>query len=94
MEFAFYKKLVLQHVLEKLSDVEHVFLGRAGEDKDVIDVDEDEPVQHVTENIINQSLEISRGVDKVKGHDQELVVATGHVEGRLPLIPLPYPHRW
>jgi hypothetical protein len=46
MEFAllcFYKKLVLQEALENMSDV---FFDGAGEDKNVIEVDEDEPVQH------------------------------------------------
>ena len=38
--------------MKNLSDVEHMFLGGAGEDKDVINVDKDEPVQHVTENIM------------------------------------------
>jgi hypothetical protein len=30
--------------LQKLSDVEHMFLGGVGEEEDVIEVDEDEPV--------------------------------------------------
>jgi hypothetical protein len=47
--FCFYVKLVLQEALENLLDVEHVFLGGAGEDQDVIEVDEDEPVHHVEE---------------------------------------------
>lgn len=64
MELAFLcldKQLVLQEALKNLSDVEHMFLGEAGEDKDVINIDEGKPVQHVTENIIYQSLEHSRG---------------------------------
>jgi signal transduction histidine kinase len=71
----FYKKLDLQEALENLPDVDHMFLGGAGEDKDVIKVDKDELVQHVMENIINQSLEHSRGVGKVKWHDQILIVS-------------------
>jgi hypothetical protein len=77
--------------LENLSDVEHMFFGGAGED--VIQVDEDEPVRHVMENIINQSLEHSRGVGKAKWHDQILLVIVGHIEGSLPLVPFPYPHQ-
>ena len=45
--FRFHKKLVLQVALENLLDEEHVFLGRAREDEDVIAGDE--PVQHVAE---------------------------------------------
>ena len=41
------KQLILQKALKKLPDMEHVFLGGTGEDKDVINVEEDEPVQHV-----------------------------------------------
>jgi hypothetical protein len=32
----FYKQLVLQEVLENLSDVERMYFGGAGEDEDVI----------------------------------------------------------
>jgi hypothetical protein len=91
--FRLKKQLVLQKALENLSDVELVFLGGAGENEDVINVAEDEPVQHVTENIIHQSLEHGRGVGEAKVHDQIFVVATGHVEGGLPLFPLSYPHQ-
>ena len=69
-----------------------MFWGGAGEDEDVIEVDKDEPVQHVTENIIDQSLEHSRGCltnGKAKWHDQILVVTAGRVEAGLPLVPFP-----
>ena len=41
-------------------------MGGAGEDEDVIEIEEDKPVQHVAENIINQSLEHIRDVGKAK----------------------------
>ena len=63
-----------------------MFLGETGEDEDVINVDEDEPVQHVAENIIYQSLEHRRGVAEDKKHDQLLVVAACRVVGGLPLV--------
>ena len=53
--FCFHNKLVLQEALENLSEVEHLFLDRAGENEDVVEADEDELVQHVPENIIHQS---------------------------------------
>ena len=89
----FYKQLVLQKASENLSDVEHMFFGGAGEDEDVIEVDKDEPVHHVTENIINQSLEHSRGVGKAKWHDQILVVTAGCIEDSLPFVPFLYLHQ-
>jgi hypothetical protein len=88
-----HKQLILQKKLKDLPDVEHVFLRGAGEDEDVINVDEDKPFKHVAENIIHQSLEHSRGVGEAKWHDQILIVAAGCVEGGLLLIPLPYPHQ-
>ena len=92
MEFAvlcFYRKLLGESVGESVG--RGVFLGGAGEDEDVIEV-EDDPVQHVMENIINQSLE-HRGVGKAKGYDQVLIVATGRVEGSLPFVTFPYLHQ-
>jgi hypothetical protein len=68
-------------------------LSGTGEDEDVILVEIDEPVQHVAENIIDQSLDHSRGVGKAKWHDQILIVTAGRVEGVLPLVPFPYLHQ-
>jgi hypothetical protein len=51
---------LVQEALENLSDLEHVFLGRVGENEDAVKVDEDKPVQHVAENIIHSSLEHSQ----------------------------------
>lgn len=66
--------------MENLSDVEHIFLAGTGEDED-----KDKPVQHVPENVIDQTLEHSRGIGKAKWHEQILVMTTGRVEGGLPL---------
>ena len=58
MEFVFLcfdEQLVLQKKLEDLSDMSDMFLS-----EDVIEVDEHEPVQHVTENVFNQGLEHTR----------------------------------
>jgi hypothetical protein len=51
----FTKKLVFKEVLKNLSDVEHVFLGGAGEDEDVVKVDEDESFQHVTRTLLTRA---------------------------------------
>ena len=83
----------LQNALEILLDMEHVFLEGAGEDKDVIKVDEDKPIQHVTDNIIHQNVDHSRGVGDAKVHEQILLVGAGRVESSLPLVPLSYPHQ-
>lgn len=46
--------------------MEDMFLSRAGKHEDVIEVDEHKLVQHVTENIVNQSLDHSRSVGSVR----------------------------
>ena len=51
----YYKQLVLQEALKNLSDVDHMFLGGAGEDEDVIMVDKNKLVQHVAENVNHQT---------------------------------------
>jgi hypothetical protein len=92
MEFAFFRfdeKLVLQKTLENLSDMEDMYLSRVGKDKDVIKVDEYEPVQHVPE----QGLEHSRSVGQSEWHHQVFVVHASHVKGGLPLIPFLYPYQ-
>ena len=74
--FRLNEQLFLQKALVNLPDMEHVLLGGAGEGKDVINVDEDKPVRHVTENVRHPSLEHGRGVGETKGHDQISIVAT------------------
>ncbi len=64
-----------------------VLLG-PGVNKDVVQVDEDMFVEHVTEHVIDEGLEDGRGISEAKGHDKVFVMPGGHVEGRLPLVPL------
>jgi hypothetical protein len=63
-----HKQLILQKALKDLPGMEHMFLRGAGEDEVVLNVDQDEPVQHVVENIIHQSMEHRRGIGEAKGH--------------------------
>ena len=68
-----------------------MFLLGAGEDQNVIKVDEDELVEHVPEHVIHQRLENSRSVGEAEGHHQVLVVTSGGIERCLPLVPLADP---
>ena len=43
-----------------------LFLG-LGKDEDVIQLDEDEAVEHVPEHVIHQSLEDGRGIGEAEG---------------------------
>ena len=58
------------------------------EDQNVIEVDEDKLVEHVSEHIVNQGLENSRGIGEAEGHYQVLMMPRRSVKGRFPLISL------
>ena len=60
-----------------------------GKNQDVVEIDENLPVEHVAEYVIDQGLEDSRRIGEAEWHDQILVVACRGVEGGLPLISLP-----
>ena len=66
-----------------------VLLHGSREDKDVVDVNKHGAVQHVPEDIVDQGLEDSGGVDESEGYNQVLKVAQRCVERGLPLVSLP-----
>ena len=68
-----------------------MFVLGPGEDQDIIEVDENELVKHVSENVVNKSLEDGRSIGEAKRHHQVLVVAGGGVERHLPFISLSDP---
>ncbi len=65
-----------------------MFRGGLGEDQDVIQIDENEPVDHVTEDVVDQGLEHSRSVGQPAGHNQVFKVSKGGVEGCFPFVSL------
>jgi hypothetical protein len=67
----------------------------AGEEEDIVEVDEHEPVQHVTENIVNWAWNTAEALVRPNGqtNNQIFLVSFGHVEGCLLLVPFPYPHQ-
>lgn len=71
----------------------NVFLSQAGKNKDVIEVDEHEPIQHITENVVNQGLEHSSSVGQSEWHHQVFVLPASHVKGSLPLVPFLCPYQ-
>jgi hypothetical protein len=73
--------------------LENMFLSQAGKDKDVVEVDEHELVQHIPENVIDQGLEHSRSIGQTKRHHQVFIVSASSVEGCLPLVTFPYPYQ-
>ena len=65
----FYKESVLVESFQNQADMMGVFLHSAGVDKDVVEVDENEPVKHVTKNVIHEVLEDCMGIGESEGHD-------------------------
>ena len=59
-----------------------------GEDKDVIEVDNDTDVQKVLEDVVHEPLKCSRGVGESKRHQKPLKGFISCMERGLPLIAL------
>ena len=59
---------MIQKGVKNSLDVVVVLLPGLGEDQDVVQVDEDEPVEHVPNNIIYEALEDGKGVGKPEQH--------------------------
>ncbi len=60
----------------------------SGEDEDVIHVDEDEVVEHVSEHVIDQGLEDSRSTGEAEAHYEVFIMPHGGVECCLSLVAL------
>ena len=71
---SFNKQGVLKEALEDGLDMVNVFISGLGEDENVIQVDKDEPVEHVSKNVVYQDLEDGEGVGETEWHDEVLVV--------------------
>ncbi len=66
--FSLYIQLVFQEALESLAYMLLMFRRELGEDQHAVQIDENKPVDPVTENVVNQGLEHSRSVGQTKGH--------------------------
>ena len=58
----------VQEDAEDRSDVSNMLLLVTRKNQDIIQVDEDKLVQHIPEQVVDQSLEDSWGVGQTKGH--------------------------
>ncbi len=56
-------------------------------DEDVIDIEQDEPMQILSEHLMHEILEYGGGVDKAIRHNQIFIVASRFYEGGFPLVP-------
>ena len=65
-----------------------MFLQAFGENKDVVQVNENKLVYHILENAVNKTLEDSRSIRYAKRHHQVLPFTRRSVKCCLPFIPL------
>ena len=83
-----HKQPVLQKSVEYLTDVVSMFLGSPGKHQDVVEVHDDKGVQEISQHVVDQGLENSRGVSQTERDDEVLKVSQVSVKPRLPFIPL------
>src|SRR5467141_3628725 len=62
-----------------------IFKG-IGEDEDIIEVDHYEDISHISEYVIHEGLERSRGIGESHGHNQEFERAISGAKCCLPLM--------
>ena len=85
--------MVLQEALEHLVDVTLVRPSVLGENKDVVQINENELVYHISQDVVHQGLEDGRHVREAERHDEVLPVPRRRVEGRLPFVAFLNPHQ-
>ena len=68
------EQVVLQQALDDAADMLDVLLHSPGKKQDVVQVQNDEHVQHVHQDIIHHCLEDGWGIGETKRHDKVLVV--------------------
>ena len=82
----FYIQGILQEALKDGLDMMDVLLLGPGEDEDVIEINKDISIEHVSEHIIYHCLEDGKGIGQAERHYELLVVSSWSAECRLPLL--------
>ena len=67
--------------------VDMLFAG-LGKNEDVVQIDENIFVNHVSEEVVDQGLENCWGIGEVEWHHQIFIKSGGRVKSSLPFIPL------
>ena len=78
-------------MLEHSPDMMDMLMQSLREDQNVIEIDEDKLVEHVSEHVLKQGLKNSRGIGEAEGHYQVLVMPRRSVKCRFPFISLSDP---
>lgn len=66
----------------------NVFIQALRENQDIIKVNKNKMIRHVSQNIIDQSLKCCRGIGKTKGHDTVFKMSKVSVESGFPFVTL------
>ncbi len=64
-----------------------------GEDQDVVEVNKDNPINHISVHVVYACLEDRRDVGKAERYDQIFKKPSRGVKGGLPFVPLPNPNQ-
>lgn len=66
-----------------------MFLHGVRIDQDIVDIDNHESVEHISEDVVDECLEDGGTVDEPERHNKVFVVPSSCGEGSFPFIPLP-----
>jgi hypothetical protein len=67
-------------------NVAMVLLEQVGENEDVIEIYDDEKIDHVLERVVHEVLELCGGIGRAHGHDEPLIGAVLCAESCKPLM--------
>jgi len=81
---------IFSESLEYFADMFSVDFNVVGVDEDVVEVDNNTNIEHVSEDVVHKSLERCRGVGKSEGHDLPFKRSIVRSERGLPLITFGY----
>ena len=72
--------------VKHLTDVLSVVVKVGGVDKDVVEVNHNADVKHVSKDAVDKALEGRRGISQALRHNQPFIRPIACVEGGLPLV--------
>ena len=87
------EQAVLQEALEHLADMNLVRLSILGENENVVQINKNKLVYHISQDIVHQGLEDGWRVREAERHDEVLPGPRRCVEGRLPFVTFLNPHK-
>lgn len=87
----FEEKVVFSQVFQDLCNMVAMFAHAPEVYEDIMNVDEDKPMEILLKHLVDEILEHGGGVVQAIGHNEIFVVASRGHKSCLPLVPLMYP---